>query len=136
MDGYLMTWAVWLSVPLALCGLLVPVLLIIPNHAFDMTWPMHARFHVIWGAGKLFALGMSQMLIIVFAFSRGERWSWFALASNMLFGGMSIGVASRVAQGPVPPWREQDRSTRLMIVCLLTAALGLALGVPPIFFAR
>jgi hypothetical protein len=131
-DAYLMTLSVWLMIPLALCGLLVPFLLIIPNHAFDRSWPMHARFHVIWGASKLLALGITQSLLIVFPYSRGEPWSWFALASNTLLGGMSIGVASRIAQGPVPPWSEHDRSTHLMIICLLLSALGLILGVDPV----
>jgi hypothetical protein len=123
-----------LLVPLALSGLVVPFLFIIPNHAFDPSWPMHARFHVIWGAFKLFALGIAQSLILVFAYSRGERWSWFALASNTLFGGMTIGISSWAAQGPVPPWGEHDRSTKLMITCLLCSALGLIVGIDPVFF--
>jgi hypothetical protein len=134
-DGYVMALSKWLLMPLALCGLLVPPLLIIPNHAFDTSWPMHARFHVIWGAAKLFALGITQSLLILFPYSRGEPWSWFALASNLVFGGMSIGLASRVAQGPVPPWRDHDRSTHLMIICLVLSALGLTLGVEPVFLA-
>ena len=134
-EKYLMIVSVLLVTPSALCALLVPFLLIIPNHAFDYEWPMHARFHVIWGACKLFALGIAQSLIIFFPYAGRERWSWFALASNTVIGGMSIGVASRVAQGPVPPWREHDRSTHLMIICLLVTALGLLLGIQPVFLA-
>jgi len=130
-----MTLAVWLSFPLAICGLVVPWAMILPSHAFDKSWPAHARFHATWGAAKLFALGVTQLMIIIFPFSRGERWSWFALATIVLFGGVSIYPASRLQHGPVVPFSHHDRSTRLIVLCLLAGMLGLGLSVYPMFFA-
>ena len=135
MDADLVDMSKWLLLPLAVCGLLIPPLRIIPSHAFDLTWPVHARFHAIWGASKLFALGILQALLVLIPYSRGEPWSCFALAVIVVFGGMSIGMASRVAHGPVTPVHQHDRSTRIVIVCLAMSALGLALGVEPMFFA-
>jgi len=128
-----LTLAAWLSVPAALYAIVAPFAQLLPSHAFDKSWPAHARFHLTWAAGKLLAIGISSLLLIVFPLRAGQRWGWFALASNLLFGGMSILPASRLQHGPIPPLDKHDHSTQVVALCMLSGILGLALAFRPCF---
>jgi hypothetical protein len=90
----------------------------------------------MWAAGKLFAIGVCQLLLIIFPFRGGERWSWFAMASNLLFGGLSLVPASRIVHGPIPTLNKHDRSTQVVAACMLSGILGLVLGFGPMFIRR
>jgi len=125
--------AQWLSVPPALCALLLPFTHLIPSHAFDKSWPDHARYHLTWAAAKLFALGINQLFLIAFPLRGKEQWCWFAMASNLIFGGLSILVASHIQHGPIPPFQHHDRSTKFVAICMLSGILGLALSFGPLF---
>lgn len=106
---------------------------LLPEHAADKTWPAHARFHVSWAAGKLFALGINQILLALIPFRAGQKWSWFALASNFVFGGLSIIPSSRIHMGPLGPFRLHDTSTKLIILSWIASIIGLAIGYREMF---
>ena len=124
--------AALMSMPAALLALVAPLTELLPSHAFDKSWPVHARYHLTWAAGKLFALGVNQLLLIIFPFRAGQRWSWFALASNLLFGGLIIIPASRIQHGSIPPFEKHDRITKFSVLCVLLAILGLVISYGPI----
>lgn len=125
--------ASWLCIPMAVYAMVAPFALLLPSHAFDKTWPPHAKFHLYWASGKLFAVGTGQLFLALFGLPSGKRWTWFALLSNILFGGLSIVPASRVAHGPIAPFRSHDRSTKLAGIAFLLAAVGLVLAFPAVF---
>lgn len=125
--------ASWLCIPSAIYAMVAPFALLLPSHAFDKTWPPHARFHLFWASGKMFALGITQFFLARSGLPSGKRWTWYALASNLLFGGLSIIPASRIAHGPIAPFRSHDRTTKLAIVALLSTVLGLLIAIPAIF---
>jgi hypothetical protein len=114
-------------------AVITPFALLIPSHAFDMSWPPHAKFHLYWASSKLFALGISHLLIALFPLRDAQPWSWFALLANLVFGGLSIIPASRIAHGPIAPLSGHNRSTLLALLTFLSTILGLALAFPAIF---
>ncbi len=126
----------WLCIPFALYAILAPFLLLLPSHAFDKSWPDHARFHLLWASGKLFAIGTNQYLLVRYGLRSGKPWVWYALASNLIFGGMTIVPASRIAHGPIPPFQSHDRSTKLAVFVFLSGIVGLALSFPALKSAR
>ena len=128
-----LTVASWLCLPSAVYALVAPFALLLPSHAFDKTWPPHARFHLFWASGKLFALGTTQFFLARFGLPSGERWTWYALVSGLLFGGLSIIPASRIAHGPIAPMHSHDRSTNLAAFAMISAVVGLTLAFPAIF---
>ncbi|HLY25733.1 MAG TPA: hypothetical protein VKQ72_05295, partial [Aggregatilineales bacterium] len=82
---------------------------------------------------KLFALGTGQLLLALFGLPSGKRWTWYAMVSNVLFGGFSMIPASRLAHGPISPFRSHDRSTKLGVITSLSAVIGLILAIPSVF---
>ncbi len=125
--------ASWLCMAPGLFSVIAPFALLLPSHSFDPDWPDHARFHVTWGAGKLLAVGLNLFLLSTFGLRRGLRWSWFALASNLTFGGLVVIPASRFHHGPLAPAHSHDRSTKLGALTLLLGLLGLAISAGPLF---
>ena len=129
----LLLFASWLSFAPGIYSVIAPFALLLPSHAFDPDWPPHARFHVTWGAGKLLAIGINQLILSHFGLRRGLRWSWFALASNLTFGGLVVIPASRFHHGSLAPAHSPDRSTKLGALTLLLGFLGLAISAGPLF---
>src|SRR5262249_14958331 len=74
-----------LLIALATVGHAVTYLVAAPPHVMDASWPPHARFHVL--QALLWALGFNVLVLVVVAraYGRGERWSWWALATAWLF---------------------------------------------------
>ena len=126
-------FASWLCLAPGIFSVIAPFALLIPSHSFDRSWPAHARFHVTWGAGKLLALGVNQILLSVFGLRRGLAWAWVGLAANLIFGGLVLVPASRLHHGPIAPVASHDHSTRLGALTLLLGLLGLALSAGPLF---
>ena len=123
----------WLCIPMSLYAMVAPFAFLLPSHAFEKTWPDHARFHLMWAAGKLFALGTGQLLLALFGLRSGQRWVWCAMLSNIVFGGLSMLVASRIAHGPVVSFKAHDRSTKFAVITFVAAFIGLALAFPTVF---
>jgi hypothetical protein len=119
--------ASWLFTMAGVYMCVAPFTLLLPSHAFDRRWPAHARFHLTWAAGKLLALGIGEILLARYPLRAGEKWSWFGLASNTLFCGGSMILASRVQHGPIAPLWRHDRSTLLGTACLVGTIVGLLL---------
>jgi hypothetical protein len=67
--------ASWLFTIAGVYMCVAPFALLLRSHAFDKSWPAHARFHVTWAAGKLLALGIGEILLARFPLLAGERWS-------------------------------------------------------------
>jgi hypothetical protein len=128
----LLSIGAWLSCAPGIYAIVAPFALLLPSHAFDPNWPPHARFHVTWGAGKLLAIGINQFILSRFGLRRGLSWSWFALAVNLIFGGLVVIPASRFHHGPLAPARRHDRSTQLGALTLLLGLLGLAISAGPL----
>ena len=124
----LLTLAACLLTPVGVCALVTPVTHLLPSHARDRTWPAHARFHLTWAAGKLFALGCSILALAWVPLRRGERWAWWATFANLAFGGAAVIPASRFQHGPIASWKDHDRSTRFMGIALASALSGLILA--------
>lgn len=125
--------ASWLLALPGVYAAIAPFNSLIPDHAFDQSWSPHARFHVTWAAGKLFALGINQIILALIPLRDRQQWSWFALASNLIFGGLIVPVAVRVQIGPLRPLHTHDRATRLQFLGWLSSILGLALAFGPVF---
>ena len=96
----LLTLAACLLTPVGVCALVTPVTHLLPSHSRDRTWPAHARFHLTWAAGKLFALGCSILALAWVPLRRGERWAWWATFANLAFGGAAVIPASRFSTRP------------------------------------
>jgi MFS family permease len=75
----------------------------IPRHAFDLSWPKHARFHLTVGAGNQVGFALVALLVARLPFRRGERWSWYALLLFAVFEVLVL-VPAAVwhASGPQP----------------------------------
>ena len=125
--------ASWLCIPMAVYAMVAPFAILLPSHAFDKTWPPHAKFHLFWASGKLLALGTGQLFLALFGLPSGKRWTWYAMVSNILFGGLSMIPASYIAHGPIPPFQLHDRSTKLVVITFLSAAIGLMFAMPSVF---
>ena len=125
--------AAWLCGLPGLYGVIAPFAMLMPNHGFDKSWPSHARFHITWASGKLFALGINQMLLAWIPLRRRQGWSWFALASNYVFGGLAVPFASRLQLGPLHPLRTHDGPTKLAVAGMIASLCGLALAFTPVF---
>jgi hypothetical protein len=132
-DSRALTLAAWLCGLPGAYGVIAPFVTIIPNHVLDKSWSAHARFHATWASGKLLALGICQILLAAYPLRARERWSWFALASNFVFGGLSILFASRVQVGPLRPLRTHDWPTRFAVLGMLSTLVGLVLASGPVF---
>ena len=128
--------ATWLCALPGAYAIIAPFTMLIPEHAFDTSWTPHQRYHITWAAGKLLALGINQVLLAFIPLRRRQRWSWFALTANFIFGGLSILVASRLQVGPLRPFHTHDRPTRLAVVAMVSTAVGLALAYLPLFRKR
>jgi len=46
--------------------------ILLPSHAFDKSWPVHARFYLTWAAGKLLGLGIGELLLVHFPLRAGD----------------------------------------------------------------
>lgn len=101
---------------------------LIPNHAFDASWPAHARFHVTMAASHMFALAAITALIAWFPFRERRRWSWFALAVFTVFGFGTIPLIAQW-QGSGPPIVPFT----LIVTALIAALIALALSWKLIF---
>jgi hypothetical protein len=114
--------------PLGLISIWSAFFQLLPDHASDKSWPHHARFHVSWAAGKLCALGINQIILALIPFRTGHKWSWFALASNFVFGGLAIVPSSLIHMGPLGPFRLHDNSTKMVLFSWMATIVGLAIG--------
>ena len=94
----------------------------LPKHAFDMSWPSHARFHVTIGAASTLGLAVTNMLIALIPFRRGERWSWWALLGFAVFGYVALVPATLWHQSGPPPG-----AWVLIGICIAAMVLGLGL---------
>jgi hypothetical protein len=124
----LLTLAACLLTPVGVCALVTPVTHLLPSHARDASWPAHARFHLTWAAGKLFALGCSILALAWVPLRRGERWAWWAAFANVAFGGAAVIPASRFQHGPIASWENHDRSTKFIGIALASGLSGLILA--------
>ena len=93
--------AAWIFVAVAVLAAAQVAKDLIPNHAFDTTWPVHARFHVIWGAANHIGFALLAAAVALFPLRRGEAWSWWALLLWVLLGNYSIFVAMLLQPGAV-----------------------------------
>lgn len=84
----------WIFVVVSIYGAIAPFADLLRKHAGDLTWPDHARFHVAWAAGLLFALALVTILLARYPLRAGEKWSWYALAIITVFGIGSLVPAS------------------------------------------
>lgn len=94
----------------------------IPKHAFDMSWPSHARFHVTVGAASQLGFAIITMLIALIPFRQGERWSWWALLSFVILGFISL-IPASIWHGSGPP----PGAWLLIGICIVAMLLGLGL---------
>ena len=116
--------AVWIFVVVSAILGLQAIVDGLPKHAFDMSWPSHARFHVTIGAASTFGLAATTILIALIPFRRGERWSWWALLSFAVFGYIALIPATLWHQSGPPPG-----AWVLISICIAAMVLGLALTV-------
>lgn len=126
----------WLCIPFTIYAILAPFLILLPSHAFEESWPDHAKFHLYWASGKLFAIGINQYLLARYGLREGKPWVWYALASNLIFGGMAIVPASRIAHGPILPFHSHDNATKLAVFTFLCGIAGLVLCRPALKSTR
>jgi len=126
-----LTVSAWTFIVSALFAGSVPFTDFLPNHAFDETWPGHARFHIMMAASHLFALALLTILIAWFPFRAGRPWSWFALGLYWIFG---LGLIPLIAywQGSGPPMRPLV----LVSLALLATLAALVFSWRPIFRPR
>lgn len=94
----------------------------IPKHAFDMSWPDHARFHLTVGAASQLGFAIITMLIALIPFRRGERWSWWALLSFTILGFIVLIPASIWHRSGPPPG-----AWLLIGICIAAMLFGLGL---------
>ncbi|HJZ88956.1 MAG TPA: hypothetical protein VKN99_27485 [Polyangia bacterium] len=114
-----------LLIALATVGHAVTYLVAAPPHVMDASWPPHARFHVL--QALLWALGFNVLVLVVVAraYGRGERWSWWALATAWLF----LHVAYFACLPAVPGGAPTNPHADFVLGALLVVyALGLVLG--------
>jgi hypothetical protein len=64
--------ATWLFTAAGLYMIVAPFTILLPSHAFDKSWPVHARFHLTWAAGKLLGLGIGELLLAHFPLRAGD----------------------------------------------------------------
>lgn len=121
----------WIFLAVSLYGAITPFADLLRRHAWDASWPKHARFHVTWAAGMLFALALLTALLARYPLRAGERWSWWALAIVTLFG-----LGSMV---PASIWHQSGPAPHLYVigvVFLLAMAWALWLAWGPLFRDR
>jgi len=120
--------AAWIFVVVAAVSGIQAVADAIPKHAFDMSWPDHARFHLTVGAANQLGFAVMTMLVALIPFRRGERWSWWALLGFALLSFMVL-VPASVWHGSDPPpgaWLLIGACIAAMLLALLlTLEIGL-----------
>ena len=97
----------------------------ITEHAQNASWPTHARYHVWWFAGLLLAVLSVSAFTAWWPFRRGDRWAWFVLLLNTVFG-FGLAAPAGLMFGGGPPPALPFVVTGLMLV-------GLAVTWPAIF---
>jgi hypothetical protein len=96
------------------------------RHAFDMTWPDHARFHLTWGVANQVGFSLAAVAIALIPLRKGERWSWWVLLLWVLLGYFSLFAAWLWhGSGPRPGF---EIPLGVIAIALLTA-LGLSFRV-------
>ena len=94
--------AIWVFVSVGIIQAIQALVDALPNHAFDASWPEHARFHVTIGAANQAGFAVTAIIIALIPFRRGERWSWWALLCFALLSTVAI-IPSAVWHGSGPP---------------------------------
>jgi peptidoglycan/LPS O-acetylase OafA/YrhL len=128
LSGRQVTVAAWIFVVVSAIVGIQAIADALPKHAFDMSWPDHARFHVTVGAASQFGFALSTVLIALIPFRRGERWSWWALLSFALLGVVVLIPATLWHDSGPPPgaWGLIGACIVAMLVALsLTARIGI-----------
>lgn len=117
--------AAWLFVAVAVIQGLQALLDALPNHAFDTTWPAHARFHVTIGAANQLGFAIAAVFLALIPLKRGERWGWWLL--------LSFAVLSTVALIPAAAWHGSGPPPGAWILigaCIAAMTVALALTAP------
>lgn len=126
--GRKLTAAAWIFVAVGVIQGTQALVEAIPSHAFDATWPAHARFHLAIGAMNQIGFAIAAIVIALIPFRRSERWSWWAL--------LAFALLSTVALIPAALWQGSGPAAgawvliaacivAMMVALVLTAGVGL-----------
>ena len=112
--------ASWLLTITAL-GQLLGYWFALPRHIADLTWPTHARFHLIQTVFWITGLYIAILVLIWQPLQRQERWSfWTLLALVLLAQGSYFFAVAALPKGR-PPSRGNLYDWTLSVVFLISA---------------
>lgn len=69
----------------ATVGHLFGYLFAIPDHIFNTSWPLHARFHVLQACFWIVGFDLVTLAVILGPFRRQESWSRWMLLASLVF---------------------------------------------------
>src|SRR5258708_33672677 len=112
--------ASWLLTITAL-GQLLGYWFALPRHIADLTWPTHARFHLIQTVFWITGLYIAILVLIWQPLQRQEEWSFWTLLALVLFAQGSYFFAVAALPKARPPARGNLDEWTLSLVFFISA---------------
>lgn len=101
---------------------------IIHRHAFEPTWPAHARYHVMLNGLHVIVFALVTAVVAIGGLRKARRTAWITLAIVGTLGWLSWPIARAIAGEPPPMWVQ-------LVTGLsgLAALVALGISYKPIF---
>ena len=101
---------------------------IIYRHAFEPTWPAHARYHVMLNGLHVIVFALVTAVVAIGGLRKARRTAWITLAIVGTLGWLSWPLARAIAGEPPALWVQLVTG-----FSGLAALLALAISYKPIF---
>ena len=121
--------AAWIFVAVAVVVALQALADGIPRHAFDTTWPDHARFHLTLGVANQVGFCLTIAAVALIPFRRCERWSWWVLLGFTLLGNLAL-LPAALWQGSGPRAGAEIPIGLIFLALLVALAMSAQVGFP------
>ena len=121
--------AAWIFVAVAVIIAIQALADGIPRHAFDATWPDHARFHLIFGVAHQVGFCLTIIAVALIPFRQSERWSWWVLLGFTLLGNFSL-LPAALWQGSGPRAGFEILIALIFLALLIALAISAKIGFP------